>query len=77
MVSDNDGSAFITKSEFYSLKNNFQSQIDAYNVAIDSKIDNALSGYLAGIKVEKKSKKSFFDGQGGNALVCDTLRFNF
>ena len=72
MVGDNDGSAFITKAEFDSLKNNFQSQIDAYNVAIDSKIDNAISSYLAGIKVEKKSKKSFFDGLGGNALVCDT-----
>ena len=28
VVSDNDGSAFITKAEFDSLKNDFQSQID-------------------------------------------------
>ena len=28
VVSDNDGSAFITKAEFDSLKNTFQSQID-------------------------------------------------
>ena len=28
VVSDNDGSAFITKAEFDSLKNDFQNQID-------------------------------------------------
>lgn len=49
VVSDNDGSAFITKSEFDSLKNDFQSQIDKYNSTIDSKIDDAISQYLAGI----------------------------
>jgi hypothetical protein len=52
-VSDNDGSAFITKAEFDSLKNSFQSQIDQYNTSIDSKIDYAISSYLAGVKVEK------------------------
>ena len=31
VVSDNDGSAFITKAEFDSLKNDFQSQINNYN----------------------------------------------
>ena len=41
VVSDNDGSAFITKSEFDSLKNDFQSQLDSYNTNIDNKIDNA------------------------------------
>lgn len=51
VVSDNDGSAFITKAEFDSLKNTFQSQIDAYNVSIDNKIDDAISSYLAGITV--------------------------
>ena len=30
VVSDNDGSAFITKAEYDSLKNNFQSQLDSY-----------------------------------------------
>ena len=35
VVSDNDGSAFITKSEFDSLKNDFQSQLNAYNTSID------------------------------------------
>ena len=42
-VSDNDGSAFITKAEFDSLKNDFQSQIDLYNSSIDSKIDTAIA----------------------------------
>ena len=51
-VSDNDGSAFITKAEFDSLKNNFQSQIDQYNTSIDAKIDAAIASYLSGIKVE-------------------------
>lgn len=51
VVSDNDGSAFITKAEFDSLNNNFQAQIDSFNGAIDSKIDSAISSYLAGIKI--------------------------
>ena len=56
VVSDNDGSAFITKAEFDSLKNNFQSQIDQYNTSIDSKIDGAIASYLAGVKIEKTSQ---------------------
>ena len=52
VVSDNDGSAFITKAEFDSLKNNFQSQIDQYNSSIDSKIDGAIASYLAGIQFQ-------------------------
>ena len=51
-VSDNDGSAFITKAEFDSLKNNFQSQIDQYNTSIDAKIDGAIAAYLSGVKIE-------------------------
>ena len=54
VVSDNDGSAFITKAEFDSLKNNFQSQLDAYNTGIDNKIDTAIASYLAGINVCNK-----------------------
>ncbi len=57
VVSDNDGSAFITKAEFDSLKNDFQSQIDQYNTSIDSKIDGAIASYLSGISLEKKSSK--------------------
>ena len=55
IVSDNDGSAFITKAEFDSLKNSFQSQIDQYNTSIDSKIDEAIASYLTGIKITKKT----------------------
>ena len=58
VVSDNDGSAFITKAEFDSLKNNFQSQLDSYNSSIDNKIDNAIASYLAGIKTEKTETKN-------------------
>ena len=49
VVSDNDGSAFITKAEFDSLTNDFQTTLDSYNNQIDSKIDNAIASYLAGI----------------------------
>ncbi len=48
-VSDNDGDAFITRAEFDSLKENFQSQIDHYNTSIDSKINEAIAAYLRGI----------------------------
>ena len=58
VVSDNDGSAFITKAEFDSLKNDFQSQLDSYNTGIDSKIDSAIASYLAGIKMETSRKIS-------------------
>ena len=51
VVSDNDGSAFITKAEFDSLKNDFQRQIDQYNTSIDSKIDGAIASYLAGVSL--------------------------
>ncbi len=58
VVGDNDGAAFITKAEFDSLKNNFQSQIDQYNTSIDSKIDGTIASYLAGINLEKENKIS-------------------
>lgn len=64
-ASDNDGSAFITKAEFDSLKNNFQSQIDSYNQSIDSKIDTAIAAYFAGIKVTKETTvNTIFSGMG-------------
>ena len=68
VVSDNDGSAFITKAEYDSLKNNFQSQIDSFNTSIDSKIDTAISSYLAGINISKDSDdyyKIVYDAFGG------------
>lgn len=58
VVSDNDGSAFITKSEFDSLKNNFQTQLNEYNISIDSKVDNAIATYLAGIRTTNEEEQA-------------------
>ena len=55
VVGDNDGAAFITKAEFESLKNDFQTQINRYNTSLDNKIDGAIASYLAGVKVAKVS----------------------
>ena len=55
VVSDNDGSAFITKAEFDSLKSDFQKQIDQYNSSIDSKLDGTVAAYLAGIRIKIKN----------------------
>ena len=54
VVSDNDGAAFVTKSEFEELKSNFASQINGYNNSIDGKIDGSIASYLAGINLAKK-----------------------
>ena len=54
VINDNDGSAFVTKAEFESLKDNFASQVDQYNTSIDSKIDGAIATYLAGVNLSKK-----------------------
>ena len=56
VVSDNDGAAFITKAEFDSLKNNFQSELNNYNSSLDDKIDGAIASYIEGVRVSKKSK---------------------
>ena len=58
VVGDNDGAAFITKAEFDSLKNDFQSQLDRYNSSIDNKIDGAIASYLASLNVAKKALAS-------------------
>ncbi len=63
VVGDNDGAAFITKAEFDSLKNNFQSQIDQYNTSIDAKIDGAIASYLAGIKTNAIRSPGFIYSQ--------------
>ena len=70
-VSDNDGSAFITKAEFDSLKSNFQNQINQYNSSIDNKIDSAIASYLAGIKTETETDiNCLIDSEGvyGNKM---------
>ena len=76
IVSDNDGSAFVTKSEFESLKENFAQQIENYNSSIDGKIDGAIANYLAGIRLATTTTEEFYDGLGGKALVCDTTKIN-
>ena len=72
IVSDNDGSAFVTKSEFESLKVSFANQINSYNDSIDKKIDGAISSYLTGIKLAKEPE-NYWDKLktklGGNSLV--------
>ena len=55
-MSDNDGSAFISKAEFDSLKNSFQAQLDSYNNGIDNLIDAAIASYLSGLKIQKAEK---------------------
>ena len=60
IVSDNDGSAFVTKAEFEALKNNFADQVDNYNDSIDSKIDGAIASYLAA-RVGKKEKENILN----------------
>ena len=54
VVSDNDGSAFVTKAEFEALKKDFADQIINYNDSIDGKIDGAIASYLAGMNINKK-----------------------
>ena len=54
VVSDNDGSAFITKAEFEEMKKDFNQQINNYNLSIDNKIDGAIATYLAGINITKE-----------------------
>ena len=54
VVSDNDGSAFVTKAEFEGLKKDFADQITNYNTSIDSKLDGSIASYLAGVRLSKK-----------------------
>ena len=78
---------FITRAEFDSLKNNFQSQIDQYNSSIDSKIDGAIAAYLAGIKLSnittydviiKDNEKmiNFMNGVYANDYVIPNMYYN-
>ena len=55
IVSDNDGSAFVTKAEFEAMKRDFADQVTNYNESIDAKIDGAIAAYLAGIKLKKRT----------------------
>lgn len=72
IISDNDGSAFITKQEFEALKSSFNKQIIDYNTSIDSKIDGAIASYLAGIKMDNPPNELLTKV---NAAVGGTLYF--
>ena len=63
VVSDNDGSAFITKAEFDALENDFQAQINIFNTNIDDKIDTAISAYLAGMTIAREKESDGYLGQ--------------
>ena len=54
VVSDDDGSAFVTKAEFEALKTDFAQQIVNYNTSIDSKIDGAIAQYLSGVNLSTR-----------------------
>lgn len=54
VVSDNDGAAFITKSEFDSLRSDFLKTLGEYNSNIDTKINDAIQGYINGLKDSKR-----------------------
>lgn len=69
IISDDDGSAFVTKAEFEGLKENFNSQIDQYNASIDSKIDGAIGSYLAGIDLKKKKELTSILNQAGQKFI--------
>ena len=74
IVSDNDGSAFVTKAEFEALKTNFAEQIDSYNDSIDRKIDGAIAAYLSGIKIDTKTTvQTGFDYEGGDSKTIKIL----
>ena len=71
-MSDNDGAAFVTKAEFEALKKNFASQIEQYNISIDSKIDGAIANYLAGRNLQLKTIERFHDIGNQKILICNT-----
>ena len=54
IVSDHDGSAFVTKAEFETMKKDFKNQVKNYNDSIDSKIDGAIAAYLSGLQFAKR-----------------------
>ena len=56
VVSDNDGAAFVSKAEFDSLKNEFQTEINQFVGGIDQKINNAINAYVSGIKQDSERR---------------------
>ena len=71
IVSDNDGSAFITKSEFETLKKDFAAQIENYENSLDGKIDGAIAAYLAGMRQVKVSSRTLIMNNIEDATCLD------
>ena len=69
VVSDNDGAAFVTKAEFEALKEDFDNQIENYNMSLDSKVDGAIASYLAGLNIQKIVEiENVYERVGGNKI---------
>ena len=74
VVSDNDGSAFVTKSEFEDLKKNFNKQIERYNQSLDNKIDGKIADFLGGQHVSQiVDLKSYINAIGHSFSDSTTL----
>ena len=52
-IGGNDGSAFVTKSEFDALVNTFNEQMDNYEASLNTKIDGAIANYLASLSNQR------------------------
>lgn len=57
-ATSNDGTSFVTKAEFDSLVNNFNDEMAKYQSGLNAKIDDAISGYLAGLSQESRVAQS-------------------
>ena len=51
-TASNDGSSFVTKAEFDNLMIGFNDRMNEYQAALNSKIDQAVSGYIAGMSAQ-------------------------
>ena len=71
IVSDNDGSAFVTKVEFESMKSDFATQIENYENSLDGKIDGAIAAYLAGMRQVKVSSRTLVMSNIEDATCLD------
>ena len=51
-TASNDGSSFVTKAEFDNLMIGFNDRMNEYQAALNAKIDQAVSGYIAGMSAQ-------------------------
>ena len=57
-LGSSDGSSFVTKAEFDTLKEHFKKEVENYENSINDKIDGAIAQYLAGIQLKKAAFKA-------------------